>query len=87
MTTLLIKNIGEFFTGDLANPKAPVRTILIEDGHIAALDPPEAGNAERIIDADSILTASSLSFSRKTSSTFASGSSEAPKRLRIPRAP
>ena len=51
MTTLLIKNIGEFFTGDLANPKAPVRTILIEDGHIAALDPPEAGNAERIIDA------------------------------------
>ena len=38
--TTLIKNIGEFFTGDLARPVAPVKSILIDDGKIAALDPP-----------------------------------------------
>jgi enamidase len=38
MTTMLIKNIGEFFTGDLARPTAPIRSLLIENGMIAALD-------------------------------------------------
>ena len=28
--TMLIKNIGEFFTGDLARPTAPVKSILID---------------------------------------------------------
>jgi enamidase len=51
VTTLLIENIGEFFTGDLANPQAPVRSILIESGRIAALDPPASTKAERVIEA------------------------------------
>jgi len=40
MKTMLIKNIGEFFTGDLERPMAPVKSLLIENGRIAALDPP-----------------------------------------------
>ncbi len=35
----IVANIGEFFTGDIAAPMAPVRALLIEDGIIAALDP------------------------------------------------
>ena len=48
----LVTNIGEFFTGDIAKPMAPVRAVLIEDGRIAALDPPaDSAAAERVLDA------------------------------------
>jgi len=50
--TILIKNIGEFFTGDLARPTAPVTSILIADGKIAALDPPSGTDkADKVLDA------------------------------------
>jgi enamidase len=50
--TMLIKNIGEFFTGDLAQPIAPVKSILIADGRIAALDPMgEKAKADTVLDA------------------------------------
>ena len=39
MTSILISNIGEFFTGDLARPVALVSSLLIDNGRIAALDP------------------------------------------------
>ena len=48
--TILIKNIGEFFTGDLARPVAPVKSMLVDDGKIAALDPAEE-KADTILDA------------------------------------
>lgn len=48
--TTLIKNIGEFFTGDLAQPVAPVKSILIDDGKIAALNPP-SDRADTVLDA------------------------------------
>ena len=48
--TTLIKNIGEFFTGDLARPVAPVKSILIDDGKITALDPP-SDQADTVLDA------------------------------------
>jgi enamidase len=51
VSTLLIKNIGEFFTGDLATPQKSVGSLLIENGRIAALDPPADATAERVIDA------------------------------------
>src|SRR5690348_5519866 len=47
----LVANIGEFFTGDIAAPTAPVRALLIEGGRIAALDPPAGTACERTIDA------------------------------------
>ncbi len=40
MSSLLIKNIGEFFTGDIAKPVAPITSLLIDGNTIAALDPP-----------------------------------------------
>ena len=51
MPSLLIKNIGEFFTGDLAQPQKLVGSLLIEDGRIAALDPPADTKADNVIDA------------------------------------
>lgn len=48
--TILIKNIGEFFTGDLARPTSAVKSVLIADGKIAALDPAEQ-NADKVLDA------------------------------------
>ena len=51
MASLLIKNIGEFFTGDLARPQADVKSLLIEDGKIAALDPPADTRADATLDA------------------------------------
>ncbi len=51
MSKLLLKNIGEFFTGDLNNPQAEVGSLLIENGRIAALDPPASVEAESVIDA------------------------------------
>jgi enamidase len=49
--SLLIKNIGEFFTGDLAQPQKLVGSLLVEDGRIAALDPPADTKADNLIDA------------------------------------
>lgn len=51
MATLLIKNIGEFFTGDLAKPQLPVKSLLIADKRIAAFDPPADAKADATIDA------------------------------------
>ncbi len=51
MPTILIENIGEFFTGDLAAPTAAVSRLLIEDGKIAALDPPRSVKTDRTLDA------------------------------------
>ncbi len=51
MPSLLIKNIGEFFTGDLAQPQKLVGSLLVEDGRIAAFDPPAATAADSVIDA------------------------------------
>ena len=47
----LVKNIGEFFTGDIGAPTAPVRAMLVEDGRIATLDPPAGTAAEHVLDA------------------------------------
>jgi enamidase len=49
--TLLIRNIGEFFTGDLARPRAEVGSLLVADGRIAMLDPPADTAADAILDA------------------------------------
>ncbi|MBL8381007.1 MAG: amidohydrolase family protein [Burkholderiales bacterium] len=51
MSRTLIRGIGEFFTGDLAAPVAPVRALAIADGRIAALDPDPAGHWDLVIDA------------------------------------
>jgi enamidase len=51
VATLLIKNIGEFFTGDLAKPQLPVQSLLIKDKVIAALDPPADTKADAVLDA------------------------------------
>ncbi len=49
---LLIQNIGEFFTGELARPTAPVKSIRIEGGRIAALDPTgDQASADKVLDA------------------------------------
>ncbi|MGH7090473.1 MAG: amidohydrolase family protein, partial [Stellaceae bacterium] len=47
----LVSNIGEFFTGEIAAPTAPVRSLLIEGGRIAALDPPAGTAADHVLDA------------------------------------
>ena len=49
--SLLITNIGEFFTGDIARPQAPVRSLLIDGACVAALDPPADTKADATIDA------------------------------------
>ena len=51
MMRTLVKNIGEFFTGDIAAPIAPASALLIEDGIIAALDPPPDAPCDRVLDA------------------------------------
>ncbi len=51
MATLHIKNIGEFFTGDLARPQLPVKSLLIADKRIAAFDPPADTKADAVLDA------------------------------------
>src|SRR3954462_15316247 len=49
---VLIKNIGEFFTGDLSQPTAPGTSVLIAAGRIAAIDPPgEQAKADTVLDA------------------------------------
>lgn len=52
MARILIENIGEFFTGDLAAPSAPVSSLLIEDGRIKALDAPESAGDDGIVRID-----------------------------------
>ena len=52
MSSLLIRNIGEFFTGDIARPMAAVTSLLVENGRIAALDPPADTKADVVIDAN-----------------------------------
>jgi enamidase len=49
--SILIKNIGEFFTGDLVKPTAKVSTILVAGGKIAALDPSDQVKADKVLDA------------------------------------
>jgi enamidase len=51
MPRTLVRTIGEFFTGDLDAPTAAVSSLLIEDGRIAALDPPAGSAADTVIDA------------------------------------
>jgi enamidase len=51
VSTLLIKNIGEFFTGDIARPQAAATSLLIDGTRIAALDPPAATRADAVLDA------------------------------------
>jgi len=51
MPSLLIKNIGELFTGDIARPRSEARTLLIEDGRIAALGTAETGTEDAVLDA------------------------------------
>ena len=49
---LLIQNIGEFFTGELAQPTARVSSIRIENGRITALDPEgDRASADTVLDA------------------------------------
>jgi enamidase len=51
VSTLLIKNIGEFFTGDIAKPQAAVTSLLIDGAKVEALDPPADTKADAILDA------------------------------------
>ncbi|MEX2454800.1 MAG: amidohydrolase family protein [Rhodospirillaceae bacterium] len=54
MTGILISNIGEFFTGDLAAPTDSVSRLLVRDGRIAALDPPPDVARDREINANGL---------------------------------
>ena len=56
MYRVIVKNIGELFTGDIARPVAAVRTVRIEDDRIAALSPDEPAAAEEA-DADIVIDA------------------------------
>ena len=51
MPRLLITNIGELFTGDIAAPRSSATRLLIEDGRIVALGAPETGAEEAVLDA------------------------------------
>lgn len=51
MARVLIENIGELYTGDLAAPVSNARALLVEDGRITALDPAAPGRCEVVIDA------------------------------------
>ncbi|MGE0801327.1 MAG: amidohydrolase family protein [Lautropia sp.] len=47
----LIRGIGELFTGDLAAPLVPAKSIAIADGRIAGFDPPSEDGFDVVIDA------------------------------------
>jgi enamidase len=49
--SFLIKNIGEFFTGDIVAPQAAVTSLLVDGTRIAALDPPADTKADAVLDA------------------------------------
>jgi enamidase len=51
MRSLLIANIGELFTGVFEEPRSRAISLLIENGRIAALDPPASVKADRVLDA------------------------------------
>jgi enamidase len=51
VSTLLIKNIGEFFTGDIARPQAAVTSLLVDGNKVVALDPPADTRADAVLDA------------------------------------
>ena len=51
MTRTLISGIGELFTGDLTAPMSDASALLIEDGRIAAFDPPADNERDFEIDA------------------------------------
>jgi len=51
LTRLLVENIGEFFTGDIAAPTADVRSLLVENGRIAALNVAADTKVDAVIDA------------------------------------
>lgn len=51
MSRLLIRNIGELFSGDLANPMIDKTAILIENGRIAGFGPAAASDVDQVIDA------------------------------------
>jgi enamidase len=51
LSTLLIKNVAEFFTGDHLRPQLPVKSMFIENGRIAAFNPPPEQRAEAVLDA------------------------------------
>ena len=53
MARTLITNIGEFFTGDLADPVGDVTSLLVEGDRIAELNPAADTHADRTIDAKS----------------------------------
>ena len=50
MARVLLENIGEFFTGDLAQPVSRARSMLIVDGRVAELDPAAPGTCDVVID-------------------------------------
>ena len=54
MTKTLIKNIGEYFTGDLAAPEAMVSSLLISAGLISELNPPVGTSCDRELDANGL---------------------------------
>jgi enamidase len=54
VTTTLITNIGEFFTGNLKSPKAEISTLLIENDRIKALNPPADTECDKAIDAEGL---------------------------------
>ncbi|MDA1325076.1 MAG: amidohydrolase family protein [Proteobacteria bacterium] len=54
MPSILISNIGEFFTGDLARPVAKISSLLIDQGRIAALDPPPDIARDKEINAEGL---------------------------------
>ena len=51
MSRILISNIGEIFTGDLASPRSPARSIAIADGRIEAFDPTPSNDYDSVLDA------------------------------------
>ena len=51
MSAIHIRNIGELFTGDISAPMSKAGAILIEDGRIAAFDPPPPAANDQVLDA------------------------------------
>ena len=51
MARVLIENIGELFTGEIARPYRDARRLLIENGRIEAFDPPDPVQCDTRIDA------------------------------------
>jgi enamidase len=54
VTTTIISNIGEFYTGDLKAPEADISTLLIENDRIKAINPPADTECDKAIDAEGL---------------------------------